>query len=221
MMSQLDRVNPGHSLLPKGIARSPQLPTLLVLAVASAACASLSMGIDDISFLESGLALPGAEEVISVTPRAGSRQDLLDHIPAGPDDQAVEASFQEDGLEDVVGFLEGDLGGEAELRFTMLRVIAGEGIDNFDAIRSVVVVLTAAPGGPPEPLTLVDCHADRGCPLGGTELLLPSATDQNLIDHLRGGGPTFTVRFTGRIPRGAWQVDVEGHLSAELSARYP
>lgn len=172
----------------------------------------MSAGVEDISFIEPELALPGAGVELGA---------WIDGSALPAELPEVEATFEGTGLEDVVAFFEDDLGGEAVIRFRSLHLTAGEGIAGFEGILGIEVLLTSAAGGPADPVILVDCRAELGCPLRGTELDLPSGTDANLITYLRVGAPSFTVRFRGGIAPAEWRVRVEGHLAAEISASYP
>lgn len=135
-------------------------------------------------------------------------------IPAAPAGQStLMQSFVFDDLSSVHD-LTNKL--DANLTFVRAEVTATSGIDNFDFINAVhIVVSSNDPGTTLSPMTMYDC--DGNCDPLGDKLDIPAAAGNDAIAYLRSNSIKIDLNFEGQAPTVAWTMDVNVCVKAKVS----
>jgi len=102
----------------------------------------------------------------------------------------------------------------ANVEFVRAEVRATSGVESFDFIRSVrLVVSSGDPDSALPPMTMYDCDGD--CVPDGAALEIPAAVGNNAIEYLRGDSVLIDLEFEGEIPVGTWTMDVDVCMKAK------
>jgi hypothetical protein len=134
-------------------------------------------------------------------------------IPAAPAGQtSLVQSFTFDDLSSVHDLTKLD----ANLQFVRAVVTATSGIDSFDFIHAVdIVVSSNDPGTTLPPMTMYQCDGD--CDPQGDQLEIPAAVGNDAISYLRSNSIKIDLNFQGQPPTVAWTMDVNVCVKAKVS----
>jgi hypothetical protein len=102
---------------------------------------------------------------------------------------------------------------DANLEFVRAEVRARDGIENFDFVRAVhVVVSSGDPDSTLPKLTMYDC--DRDCAPEGKKLEIPAALAQDAIAYLKSDSIVIDLDFEGEVPESSWSMDIDVCMKA-------
>jgi hypothetical protein len=160
------------------------------------------------------LALPGcplldievdAEEVCLTYPNF--------QVPAAANGQTtLNQSFVFDDLSAVKDITKLD----ANLEFVRAEVRATSGIDSFDFIHAVhIVVASGDPDSTLSPMTMYNC--DGNCAPDGDRLEIPAAVGADAIAYLRSSSIKIDLDFNGQVPTVPWTMDIDVCMKARAS----
>jgi hypothetical protein len=125
-------------------------------------------------------------------------------VPASGGQTSIKQSFTFDDLSQFKDLTKLD----ANLEFVRAEVRATSGIDNFDFIHAVhIVVASGDPDSALPPMTMYNCDGD--CAPEGDQLEIPAAAGNDAIAYLREKSIKIDVDFEGQAPNVAWTMDVD------------
>ena len=102
---------------------------------------------------------------------------------------------------------------DANIEFVRANVRATSGIDNFNFIDAVhIVVASGDPASALPPMTMYDCDGD--CAPEGDHLEIPAAVGNDAIKYLRSDSIKIDIDFEGDVPAIAWTADLDVCLKA-------
>ena len=131
-------------------------------------------------------------------------------IPGVPAQSSIKQTFVFDDLS-AVHDLTNKL--DANLEFVRAEVRATSGIENFQFVRAVhVVVSSGDPDSTLPPLTMYDCDGD--CAPEGNKLEVPASLAHDAIEYLKSDSIVIDLDFQGDVPASSWTMDVDVCMKA-------
>jgi hypothetical protein len=128
---------------------------------------------------------------------------------AGTGETALHQSFVFDDLSAVKDITKLD----ANLEFVRAEVRATSGIQSFDFIHAVhIVVASGDPASTLPPMTMYHCDGD--CAPDGDRLEIPAAVGADAIAYLRSSSVKIDLDFEGQVPAVAWTMDIDVCMKA-------
>jgi hypothetical protein len=102
---------------------------------------------------------------------------------------------------------------DANLEFVRAEIRATSGIENFQFIDAVhVVVSSGDPASTLPPMTMYDC--DGNCAPEGNKLVVPAALAHDAIEYLKSNSIIIDLEFQGEIPAASWSMDIDVCMKA-------
>jgi hypothetical protein len=133
-------------------------------------------------------------------------------VPAAGGQTQLKQSFVFDDLSSVHDLTKLD----ANLEFVRAEVRATSGIQSFDFIHAVhIVVASGDADSKLPPMTMYNCDGD--CAPDGDRLEVPAAVGADAIAYLRSNSIKIDVDLEGQAPNVAWTMDVDVCMKARAS----
>lgn len=198
-----------------------RLGALTLFAAPQLACLRVDAELPRTCFLQPDVSIE-AVEVEGITAQGAFEAaeaagiQLPDNLPP----VAVEQTFTRDGLSDIPRAID-ELGAEASLSLLFVDVSATAGLDSFDSIGRIGVLLRPTdPASGLEPQTLALCDRSQGCDVSGATVTLAGDAQRDLLPYLRAGELEFTLQLEGRPPLEAWAFDVDVCMQGDGAYEY-
>jgi hypothetical protein len=139
------------------------------------------------------------------------------NVPAVPGGQtSLHQSFAFDDLS-AVHDLTSKL--DANLEFVRAEIRATSGIDSFNFIHTVDVVVSSGDvNSTLPPMTMYNCDGD--CAPDGDRLEIPAAVGNDAIAYLKSNSINIDIDFEGQVPSVAWTMDVDVCMKARAGYKF-